>query len=226
MACIDKTYVNKEEFIEALKWCENVGEVSLENGYKFRPLNRIILYNDIDMSDIEGFFKELRECYILWATPMWFDRWLWLNCPLSFIRERLQQQYSTQTLKYFEEWEYVKPKKRKQKYTFLEVPTGTYWKWYVNHNCRGNSKQTPYHCEVRVPDEEFGRYYDLQTDQWYKPFDMLPACNEFSWFKHHKNLPTKKSIIRQLDKWILPKGSIVKVKNFTYQGLDYIILVK
>ena len=56
---------------------------------------------------------------------------------------------------------------------------------------------------------------------------MLP-CNssDYIWQKYHKNPPTKKSIIRQLNKWNLPKGTIVKFKNIRYKGLDFIILVK
>ena len=41
MAAIDKTYVNKEELLEAIVWAKQVGEVSLENGYKFYPINFI-----------------------------------------------------------------------------------------------------------------------------------------------------------------------------------------
>ena len=42
MASIDKTYVNKTELLEAINWCKNIGEVTLENGYKFYPLNFIL----------------------------------------------------------------------------------------------------------------------------------------------------------------------------------------
>ena len=225
MASIDKTYVNKEQLIEAINWCKNIGEVTLEDGTCFKPLS-FIYHDDVDALNDEY------DSFILWNTPKWFDRWLWKNCPLTFVRERLQEQYDSEYLTFFENWKYVKTEPRKAKYTFLEIPYGRGWKWDINnlrrknpypHNC----KQATYHCEVKVPNENFERGFNSQTEQWYKLFDMLP-CNssDYIWQKYHKNPPTKKSIIRQLNKWNLPKGTIVKFKNIRYKGLDFIILVK
>lgn len=214
MACIDKTYVNKKQLIEAIDWCKSIGEVTLENGYKFHPLDFIRGYNDIDDAE---FFKSDRDGFVLWNTPTWFDRWLWKNCPLLFVRERLQEQYGEDNLERFENWVYIKPERRKQHYTFLEVPVGE-WKWLA--------KQSFYECRVSVPNEHFHRRFDAQSKQWYKPFDMLPCDDDYIWREHHKNIPTKKSIIRQLNKWDLPKGAIVEINNFRYRGMDFKILVK
>ena len=38
MAAIDKTYVTKQELLEAIDWAKKVGQVEMENGYIFRPL--------------------------------------------------------------------------------------------------------------------------------------------------------------------------------------------
>ena len=125
MAAIDKTYVTKEELLEAIAWAKEVGEVSLENGYKFYPLNFICSYNDID--NIED-----KDIYVLWNTPSWFDRWLWLNCPLSFIKERIEEVYDEEYIKKFENWKYIEPVKVNRKYTFLETPAGYGWKFLAN----------------------------------------------------------------------------------------------
>ena len=54
---------------------------------------------------------------VLWNTPMWFDRWLWLNCPLSFIKERILEVYDEYGVKEFENWKYVETVPQKGKYT-------------------------------------------------------------------------------------------------------------
>ena len=90
MAAIDKTYVNKEQLLEAIEWAKGVDKATLENGSTFYPLDFIYGYNDLDDPT---FWEKEREVYVLWNTPIWYDRWLWLNCPLSFVRERLQEQY-------------------------------------------------------------------------------------------------------------------------------------
>lgn len=225
MAGIDKTYVNKSELIEAINWTKEVGEVTLENGFRFYPLDFIGAYNEV-----EGIVYDSDE-YVLWNTPVWFDRWLWCNCPLSFVRSRLQQQYDSDSLKDFESWVYEKLVSRKQKYTFLETPHGKDFKWLMNNARRnyrghGNCKQALYTIHVKCPNEEFEREYDEQTNQWYSMFGMLPCYEDFIWQTYHKRIPSKKAIIRQLNKWDLPKGTIVTVKCIRYLDLDFKILVK
>ena len=225
MAGIDKTYVNKSELIEAINWAKEVGEVTLENGYKFCPLDFIGAYNDV-----EGIVYDSDE-YVLWNTPVWFDRWLWCNCPLSFVRSRLQQQYDSNSLRDFKSWVYERPVSRKQKYTFLEVPSCRYYTWLMSKDQNdsrqsGNCKQAIYEIIVKCPDEHFERRYDEQTKQWYPMFGMLPCYDDFVWQTYHKRIPSKKAIIRQLNKWDLPKGTIVTVKCIRYLDLDFKILIK
>ena len=232
MAAIDKTYVNREKLVEAIKWAKEIGEVTLENGYKFEPLSFIHGYNDIDENGVLLNPERESDCYVLWNTPGWFDRWLWINCPLSFVRDRLQEQYSEENLKKFEDWTYIKPETRKnQKFTFLETPQGKDYKWLMKnarlHNPWPNkSKQLTYYIEVRVPGERFEREYCEQVDSWYAMFGMLPAHNDFIWQNYHLRIPSEKSIIRQLKKWSFPKGTIVRIYNIKYKGLDFKVLVK
>ena len=237
MAGIDKTYVNYEQLLEAIDWAKNIGEVTIENGYKFFPLDWIKGYNNIDENGVLQMEKRDDYCYVLWNTPTWFDRWLWCNCPLSFVKERLQEQYSLEYLKEFEDWVYVPEPERTAKYKFTMEPNdfGPGWKWLMNNGRRknpwpGSCKQTTYRIEVIVPGEKFERHYDDQTDNWYQAFGMLPAyggiLGDYVWQEHHKNAPTKKAIIRQLRKWNLPKGTIVKVVCFRYKYMDFKITVK
>ena len=236
MAGIDKTYVNREQLLEAIEWAKNLGEVTLENGYKFKPLDWIRGYNEIDDNGILN-NTNCRDCYVLWNTPGWFDRWLWVNCPLSFVKERLREQYDADFLKVFEDWVYTPESIRKSKFKFITTPNdfGPGWKWLANNDRRNNPwpencKQATYRIEVRVPGEKFERHYDDQTDNWYQAFGMLPAyggiLGDYVWQEHHKNVPTKKAIIRQLRKWNLPKGAIVKVVCFRYKNMDFVVHVK
>lgn len=225
MAGIDKTYVNKEQLKIAINWASSIETVTLENGYKFKPLDWIKSYNDIDNLEFYN-----NDYYVLWDTPTWFDRWLWNNCPLSFVKDRLQEQYDKNSLKYFESWIYEKPIHIKQKYTFLEIPSRKYYKRLISNarkNCRWakNCKQATYYIIVKCPNEKFQRRYDQQTNNWYEIFGMLPCVDDFIWQKYHKRIPNKKSIMRQLRKWTFPKETIVTVRCFRYK-LDFKILVK
>lgn len=239
MAGIDKTYVNRVELKEAVDWANKVGVVTLENGYTFRPIDWIRGYNDIDEPDF--WTREEDEFYILWNTPHWFDRWLWLNCPLPFVRDRLKEQYGDDEdsgLKDFENWKYEDPKQRpdfgKQKYTFLECPKWHGVKWLMNNGRRKNPypnkcKQLTYEILIESPDRKWTESldYDEQTDAWYKTMGMLPCGRDgFIWQYYHKRIPTKKSIIRQLRKWYIPSGYIVNIKNLRYKRINFKILVK
>lgn len=230
MAGIDKTYVTKTELLEAIDWAKKVGEVKLENGYEFSPLNWIYGYNDLDDPH---YFDEEREEYVLWNTPTWLDRWLWLNCPLSFVKERLKFQYGDDSLKEFEDFVYHNPKHNldfgKQHYTFLKVPKFPGVKWYMN-NMRyknpwpGNCRQVTYYMEVKCGDAEYR--YCAQTDTWEEMFGMMPTDNEYIWQNYHKRIPNKKSIIRELRRWYFPKGTIIRLWSLGYNCFDFKIRVK
>jgi hypothetical protein len=211
MAAIDKTYVNKEQLFEAIEWAKGVGEVTLENGYKFYPINFIYAYNDIN--ELED-----RDTYVLWNTPMWFDRWLWLNCPLPFVKDRIEDVYNEDTVKEFENWKYVEPVSEKRKYTFLETPSGYGWKFLANGK---GKKPSIYIFEIKYKDTYLG--YNWQTDTWGEYIGMLPFRGEF---ELRNKVLSKKSILRRLRKWNIPSGAVVHIKNLHYYGMDYKILVK
>jgi len=233
MAAIDKTYVSKQELLEAIDWCKKVGTVMAENGHAFQPLAFIYHYNDLDDPH---FFDEERDEYVLWNTPTWFDRWLYKNCPLDFVQERLKIQYGDD-LKDFDNFAFDDPKNRLEKghqhYTFLEVPKWHGHKWFMRHGRKNNpwpdkkGMQT-YFMEIKAPNNEWLKdlKYDKETDAWYNRSDDVPAYGDYVWQYYHKNPPTKKTIIRELRKWYIPKGYVVRVYQIKFRGMDFKILVR
>ena len=238
MAAIDKTYVTKQELLEAIDWANKVGQVKMENGYIFRPLNFIYAYNDLE--DPHYFDEEYNE-YVLWNTPIWFDRWLWNNCPLEFVKERLMYQYSEEDRKKFENYVYYNLKNNfdfgSQHYTFLKEPKWKGHKWFMKHGRKDNpwpdkkGMQT-YFIDIKTPQNDNYDWwndelvYDDQLNDWVLRKDMLPYCGQYVWQYYHKNPPTKKAIIRELRRWYIPKGYIVRVYQLAYKGMDFEILVR
>ena len=80
--------------------------------------------------------------------------------------------------------------------------------------------------EIMLPNEQWEADYDEQTNSWSAPFGMLPADDDYHWHSYHKNLPNKKTILRLLRKWNLPKGTKVILNCYRYYGLDFEIMVK
>ena len=235
MAAIDKTYVTKQELLEAIDWCKKVGTVTSENGHTFKPLEFIYGSNDLD--DPHYFDTEHNE-YVLWNTPEWFDRWLWNNCPLEFVRKRLEVQYDEEYRKSsFENFEFNDPKNRLEKghqhYTFLKVPKWHGHKWFMSHGRKKNpwpdkkGMQT-YFMEIIAPNDEYEKdlKYDEETDTWYNSNDNVPIYGKYVWQYNHKNPPTKKAILRTLRRWYIPKGYIIRIFQLRYTGMDFMILVR
>ena len=236
MGLIDKTYVTAHELKEAIVWAKGVGTVAMENGYKFKPLNFIYRYNDLDDPE----FDWNRDEYILWNTPTWYDRWLWVNCPLSFVKGRLKEQYNDNALKKFENYVYHNPKDNldfgKQHYTFLKVPKWNDCKWWMSHGRMenpwpGKCIQLTYMMDIKAPRDDHHDFkddleYNCKTDTWEKNCNMQPITGDYIWQKYHRRIPNKKSIIRELRRWYIPKGYIVRLYNLKYKGFDFEILIK
>lgn len=233
MAAIDKTYVTKEQLLNVYEWAKSVGEVTLENGHVFKPIDFICYY---DMNNL----PELDE-YVLWNTPTWFDRWLWKNCPLAIVLNRLAKVYDDKTLQEFDFWSYDEQVPEKRKYKVIEVPTGKNRKSYMRcarykNPWPGKCIQATYEINIGpaiknsngelVIDSLNAYAYDEQTDTWGPVFGMLPYYDDYVWQKHHKNIPCKKTILRLIRKWNIPKGYMVHVSSLRYLGIDYKIIVK
>lgn len=79
MAAIDKTYVNESEWNLAKKFHQE----TLDQQIKELPTSISLYYDEFPGGD---------EC-VLWNTSRIQDIWLWKNCQLDFIKERLKFQY-------------------------------------------------------------------------------------------------------------------------------------
>lgn len=237
MACIDKTYVDADQLKEAIAWVKKVSPIQLENGLHYDILYYVKSYNDIDDPD----FDWNRDQYILWNTPIWFDRWLWVNCPLDFIRRRLQVQYDDATLDEFKSYVYHNPKDNLkfgcQHYTFLDSPIkrGHGYKNYMRIGGVGHKnpylnglKQSIYYMRIDAPKNSDmpDLKYNAASDTWEEAHGMMPASDDYVWQYYKKRIPNEKSIIRELRRWYIPSGYIVSLKNFTWRGMDFKILVK
>ena len=129
--------------------------------------------------------------------------------------------YSDDTLAVFKEWKYIPTPKEKRKFVFTKEPTGKNgWKCFSKH------KYAMWRFEIMLPNEQWEADYDEQTNSWYASFGMLPADDDYHWHNYHKNLPNKKTILRLLRKWNLPKGTKVVLNSYRYNGLDFEIIVK
>lgn len=234
MAAIDKTYVNYEQLVEAVKWAISVGEVTLENGYRFRPVDFIYDYNDetgllsVDVTD--GF-----DDYVLWNTPQWFDRWLVKNCPLDFVQTRLYEQYGADGMQELRDYVYHPVEKHKiKKIKCIRHPQWHTCKWHMANGRRRNpvrshgkySTQLPYYVDIYKTDNMCDSYaYDEQTNKWYKKHSLMPANDEYIWQHHHRNIPTTRSIVRAIRRWNIPAGYTVRVTQTKYNGLDFEFIV-
>ncbi len=82
MAGIDKTYVNYKQWLEARKFANETREEQI------KALGGAIgFYYDSDDASRMG------DDFVLWNTSGLQDAWLYQNCKLSFIQNRLASQY-------------------------------------------------------------------------------------------------------------------------------------
>lgn len=104
MAAIDNIYLKtKKEFTEFYEWCETFDEECM------KELNLSILdyfcYHPYEVKEGEV------EYIATIGTPFSVDKWLWLHCPLSFIRNYMS-----------EYWGYSNRNKKKWMFYIDKVP--------------------------------------------------------------------------------------------------------
>ena len=229
MAGIDKTYVNYEQLVAAVKWAISVGEVVMENGHRFRPTDFIYPYNDETGLLLVDIDNGDNEEFVLWNTPYWFDRWLVVNCPLDFVQQRLHEQYDENTLQEMANYTYNE-RTYVPRVTCVSHPSFHDSKWLMSNGRRKNpfhfknkkSKHITYYIDIVKTDDVCDCLeYDAQTDTWVHSNELLPAGDEYIWCMHHKNIPTVKSIVRAIKKWHIPAGYTVRVAQNKYNGLDF-----
>lgn len=84
MAAIDKIYCSyRKDFVEFYEWCEMFEEERYKDTQKY-----LTDYFYITPQQWDGKDKNVRERPIT-NTPFVIDKWLWMHCPIRFIRDRL-----------------------------------------------------------------------------------------------------------------------------------------
>lgn len=221
MADLNETFVTSLEHDMVREWAKELGNITLETGHVFNLLDWVV--------GLPKDFNQGRriDTYLLWVTPVYLDRWIYLNCPFPFIREDLRQKYSSEDLEEMEKWEWHDPKDDlrfgRQHYTFLKEPKKRRNKIPFNYN---RQWARPFYYIDLISNDEF--CYDSQTNNWSNdPFFPSDYENYCPWYINHR-IPTKKSILRLLRSWYLPSGTIVHVgcSNIHDYHLEYKILVK
>lgn len=188
MAAIDKTYLKWEDYLILKEWCENT-EFTYDNEVKGSPMDFLYL------------FKEPYEGEApVWNTPTAFDKWLYHNCPLEFIQNRLKEQYGNNPD--FETPSY----KVGTHYRIIENPKYK-WRsdkvWYLDFI-------TP---EIFLCGWDSGKIYHISA---FMPPEICSVNGT-----HTKNL-TKRKLNRLVKNWKLPIGTKVRISN-RYIGTKYMI---
>ena len=196
-ASIDKTYLSYDKYLELKDWCKNT-ELIYDNGIKGSPKDFLYSY-------IEPYEGELP----VWNTPEAFNRWLFFNCPLPFIQERLKEQYINPE-SYFTRPITYKPRGRH--YTILNKPKINYrykYTWFIDI--------------VYTPLKD-GLYYGFNSKIWYSYNMLMPPESRAFYHCTIRNL-TKRRLNQLISKWGLPIGTILSIYN-KYIGSEYKIKIK
>lgn len=219
MAGIDKIYVsNWQDFCEVRDYFRST-VYDCANGTKCRLINYLYEY---DENDITPDFFDGRKSIPVTNTPYGVDYLLHKYCPIKVVQEYLQHHYFDQYWDEFEKWDRNGGTKVKMlecsKWGKLNKPFKFHQKalWFV-------WVETPVYCE------EYGEFisehptYYSNVNEWVYDKDLTFYEVENSWYGC--KFKTIKSVIRNIRKWKLPKGSIVGVHG-RYQGEHYKFVVK
>ncbi|MGN1216400.1 MAG: hypothetical protein ACI4TD_00320 [Phocaeicola sp.] len=242
MAGIDKTYLNYEQYLELVEWCKEKEYVEYPDGTK-EPLSDYLCYH----FSRDNFFDREGNPHLfpIWNTPTYFDCWLAKNCPLPYIQETLETQYSKETLeelkkdggeydkKYRNSFE-TRPGKKFTKFS-LSVYQGRPIKRNFRFYNEYLKKRYNSHWEVEIskhvvitnPNGENFDYnefwgYNAFTDHWSPYYSTVPTTTHSYDFKKYCSL---KSVLRKIRKWNLPEGLKVKIMDFP-SGSTYILKTK
>lgn len=117
MAGIDKTYVNKSQWLQARAFADETKDQQIKELGSPIPF----YYDNV---------HDVGDNTVLWNTSMIQDIWLRKNCPLDFIQDRLNVQYDTASLDILAElctFEHIGLEIRS-----IESPSGNIYFWYNN----------------------------------------------------------------------------------------------
>ena len=235
MAGIDKTYVRSwEDYVKIRDWVKSVGEVKDDFGNIFSPLDWMIWYEEIEFKEaIENqrkryisyysdsrHIQEAKECrgedwepkpesvgeLMLWNTPTFFDIWLIRECPISFIQDRLYQQYGTS---------YTELKERKSVYDLYVRPAASF---HFKLSPRVFSKRK---CWWEIKATDF--YYNRDQGKWYHWLECREFTDDSFSFRGYLG---KRKLARELKKWGFPAGTKIEIINMEEGTYVWLVIKK
>ena len=185
MAAIDKTYINnKKDYDDLINWANTQSTYVTPIGESFHIKDYMYEW---DEKDVLNAFNNNKEVPV-WNTPQVVDKYLYKNCPLKFIQDRLKEQYSNpeESLSKFDNYEYGKCVIKKFPKIFKDV--------LVEFSVINKSND----CL------EFSK----STNKWGNPWDILYISTQYTYGLNMRKLR------RLLKTWLIPKGYAVYIKLY------------
>lgn len=207
MACIDNTYVDSyQQVLDFVNWAKDKNFVY--NGYTFNPLKW--LYYTIE--DYKEHFETQTTEMVLFSTSKSQDYVLIKHCPLDFIQEQLKHKYDIEYYYSIKNGTSIFDTFNRndisgQKVKCIKETKFGNKRFHYKSRKRGKRSPLRYWVELRHPD--YFLDYEENIDKWlisgyelFNPYCMSSVC--------HKKIKTRKALIRNIRKWNLPKGSIIR----------------
>ena len=221
MAAIDKIYVNNwKDFCEVRDYFMNT-EFIANNGTKCVLKNYMYDVEDVT----ENFFDGEREVAVT-NTPRKVDYYLAMYCPVKAVQEYLNRAYR-RDWKNVDEWkEYITfDRNSGNKIKVIKYPK------FGKIN-KALNQRFGWQIQVKTPilsnftfftkqSYEYPEYYG-DTNQWIYDYELEFPIDKLWGLCNYKTI---KSLIRNIRKWKLPKGSIVTAQG-RYEGECYEFLIK
>jgi hypothetical protein len=206
MAFIDRTYVNSyQQVLDFVNWAKD--KKFVYNGYTFNPLKW--LYYTIE--DYKEHFETQTTEMVLFSKSKSQDYVLIKHCPLDFIQEQLKHIYDIEYYSIKNGTSIFDTFNRNdisgQKVKCIKETDFGNKRFHYKSRKRGKRSPLRYWVEINHPN--YFLFYDENMDKWsiykmelYNPSYLSSVC--------HKKIKTRKALIRNIRKWNLPKGSIVR----------------
>ena len=218
-----------QDYCEIVDWCNSVGEVTDDYGKTFRPIDWVYQYKESEFNEyidskrnhILSFYNEHPEqissmldltgysnieeyangCaeILLWNTPEWFDYWLVRNCPIKTIQNRLNEQYSKDTINNIKKFNTKVDK-------YKRVQGSGRFKILSNHY----SRMKYYGCRITVRDkEDYNWVFSKKNNTFFSLFDWknLNDDDDQYYCVYVKKRLSMRKIRRLLKNWKLPAGT-------------------
>ena len=213
MAGIDKTYIKSySQYREICDWCRLQGVVTDQFNNTFSPYDFIYKKYDENSDDLveydEEFFFDYfnhHKEFALWNTPTYFDIYLIKNCPIGFIQDRLKEQYG-------EEYDAIKNNNSiYDNFKRNGIRNPHFSIKYKGLNLQFKDDKLSWFIEII---NEPCMFYDDGANEWYFYQECKKGIGNLSsacFLRYYGNMSPQR-IRRILNKWNLPKGTILRFR--------------